>query len=231
MRTFVITVTPVNDAPSFTKGADVTVLEDAPAQSIPAWATQISPGPDDESDQTVAFLVSSDNPGLFAAGPSITPDGTLSFTPAADANGTATVSVSLRDNGGTDNGGQDTSAVQTFKIVVTPVNDAPSFTAGADQMVLQNAGSVTVAAWAKSISAGPADEASQTLTFLVSVDQPALFTSQPAIAANGTLTYTPAADTSGTAKVTVRLQDNGGTDNGGVRHQSRHRSSRSSSVR
>ncbi|HEX3558566.1 MAG TPA: Calx-beta domain-containing protein, partial [Pyrinomonadaceae bacterium] len=44
--------------------------------------------------------------------------GTLTYTPAANKFGQATVSVSLHDNGGTANGGQDTSAVQTFTITV-----------------------------------------------------------------------------------------------------------------
>src|SRR4029079_10910381 len=39
-----VTGTPVNDVPSFTKGANQTVLEDAGAQSVPGWATAISAG-------------------------------------------------------------------------------------------------------------------------------------------------------------------------------------------
>ena len=41
------------------------------------------------------------------------------------------MTVQLHDNGGTANGGVDTSAAQTFTITVTAVNDAPSFTKGA----------------------------------------------------------------------------------------------------
>lgn len=44
-----ITVVSVNDVPSFTKGADQTVLEDAGAQTVVGWATAISPGPANES--------------------------------------------------------------------------------------------------------------------------------------------------------------------------------------
>ncbi len=40
--------------------------------------------------------------------------------------------MQLHDNGGTANGGVDTSAAQTFTITVTAVNDAPSFTKGAE---------------------------------------------------------------------------------------------------
>ncbi len=51
--------------------------------------------------------------------------GTLTYTPAANANGSATVTVQIHDNGGTANGGVDTSAAQTFTITVNAVNDAP----------------------------------------------------------------------------------------------------------
>ncbi|NNJ10270.1 tandem-95 repeat protein, partial [Chloroflexales bacterium ZM16-3] len=51
--------------------------------------------------------------------------GVLSFTPAANASGSAIVSISLQDNGGTANGGVDSLATQTFTITVTAVNDAP----------------------------------------------------------------------------------------------------------
>ena len=48
-KTFVLTINPVNDAPSFTKGADQTTNEDAGAQTVNNWATNISAGPPDES--------------------------------------------------------------------------------------------------------------------------------------------------------------------------------------
>ena len=65
---------------------------------------------------------------------------TLTYTPAANANGLATVTVRLKDDGGTANGGVDTSGPQTFTITVTPVNDVPSFLKGADQSVNEDAG-------------------------------------------------------------------------------------------
>src|SRR3989442_2958614 len=106
------------------------------------------------------------------------------------ANGSATVTVTLSDNGGTANGGVDTSASQTFTITVTPVNDAPSFTKGANQTVNEDASAQTVASWATAISAGAANESTQTVDFVVSNDNNTLFSAQPAIAANGTLAFT-----------------------------------------
>jgi hypothetical protein len=73
-----------------------------------------------------------------------------------------------------------------------------------------------VAGWATNLSAGPADESAQALNFIVTTNNAALFSVQPAIAANGTLTYTPAATGGGSAVVTVQLHDNGGVANGGV---------------
>ena len=91
--------------------------------SIPAFATNISPGPPIESTQNVSFTVTNDNNSLFSVQPSIAPDGTLTFTPCCTA-GTAIVTVIAVDNGGTANGGIDTSAPQTFTITVTdPMDD------------------------------------------------------------------------------------------------------------
>ena len=47
--TVTVTVDPVNDAPSFTKGPDQTVSENAGGQSVANWATDISIGPSNES--------------------------------------------------------------------------------------------------------------------------------------------------------------------------------------
>ena len=211
-----ITVNAVNDPPSFTKGADQTVDEDAGAQTVNSWATNFSPGPADESGQTLIFVVTNNNNALFSVQPSIDATGNLTYTPAANASGVATVTVQLKDNGGTANGGVDTSAEQTFTLTVTGVNDVPSFIKGSDQSVNEDAGAQTVSGWATAISAGSANESGQTLTFLVTNDNTGLFSTQPSIDASGNLTYTPAANASGVATVTVKLQDNGGTANGGV---------------
>ncbi|MFO1351233.1 MAG: Ig-like domain-containing protein [Gammaproteobacteria bacterium] len=217
-QSFTITVTAVNDAPSFTQGANPTVLEDAGAQTVNPWASAISAGPADEAGQTLTFTVTGNtNAALFSVAPAVSPTGRLTYTPAPNANGTATITLTLQDSGGTANGGVNTSAPQSFTITVTAVNDAPSFTKGADPTVLEDAGAQTVNPWASAISAGPADEAGQTLTFTVTGNtNPSLFSAGPAVAANGTLTYTPAANQNGSATITLRVQDNGGTANGGV---------------
>ncbi|MEO8035783.1 MAG: tandem-95 repeat protein, partial [Acidobacteriota bacterium] len=175
-QTFTINITAANDAPSFTKGADQTSLEDGGPQSVAGWATAISAGPADESGQTVSFNVTGNsNPSLFSSGPAVAPNGTLTYTAAPNANGSATISVAAQDNGGTANGGVDTSASQSFAITITPVNDAPSFTKGADQSVLEDSGAQATAGWATAISAGPSDESAQVVSFTTTNDNNALF--------------------------------------------------------
>ncbi len=216
-QTFTITVNPINDAPTFTKGLNQTVNEDAGAQTVTNWATAISPGAANESGQILTFqITANNNSSLFASGPTVSATGTLTYTPAANASGSANISIVLKDNGGTANGGVDTSASQAFSITVNSVNDAPSFTKGPDQTVNEDAGAQTVANWAGNLSRGPANESAQSLAFTATNNNNALFSAQPAISATGTLTYTAAPDANGAATVTVTLKDNGGTANGGT---------------
>jgi hypothetical protein len=207
-QTFTLVILAV---PSFTPGPDQTVLESGqaspPTQVVTNWATNILTG------SSPAFVVTNDNTALFATQPTVSLDGTLTYQPAQYANGTANVSVSL-----TDSGDGRTFGPLVFHITVTPVNQPPSFTRGPDEAVFSGTEtSHTVIGWATNISAGPPNESSQTVQFLVSSNSnPGLFTAQPAISPDGTLTFTTAADALGSAAVTVFLKDNGGTANGGV---------------
>ena len=191
-----LTVNPVNDAPSFARGADQVSNEDAGPQAVAGWATAISAGPADEAGQTVAFLVSNNsNPGLFAAAPSIAQDGTLTYTPGANAIGSATITVHAHDSGGTASGGLDTSADQTFIITINAVNDAPVATNGA---------------------ASGSEDTVITGTLLASdIDSASLAYSRVANAAhgnvtvnaNGTFSYTPNADFNGADSFSFKATD------------------------
>jgi VCBS repeat-containing protein len=213
-----ITVSSVNDAPSFVGGSSQTLAEDSAAQSVVGWATTMSAGPANEASQVLGFVVMNDNEALFSVQPAISPDGTLTYTPAPNANGAANVTVVLKDDGGTDRGGVDTTVPLTFVISITSVNDAPSFVAGVNQTVNEDAGLKTITGWATAVSAGSANEANQTLAFTVTNNNSALFlsTNQPAVAPDGTLTYRSAANKYGSATVSVILKDDGGTALGGV---------------
>ncbi len=212
--TFTLTVIPVNDRPTFFRLGAPAVLEDSGAQTV-NLVTNINAGPLEEA-QSVSFTASvNTNPGLFLVAPAVDSSGTLSYTPAPNAFGDAIVTVVMKDNGGTANGGVDTSTEQSFTISVTPVNDVPTFTAGANQTVNEDAGFQFVSNWATNISQGPNE--SDGLSFQVTNNtNSAFFSQQPAVFTNGLLTYVPASNASGTANITIVLKDTGGTANGGV---------------
>jgi VCBS repeat-containing protein len=139
-QTFDISITAVNDAPTFVTDGDQTVLEDAGATTVLGFATG-NPGPTtatDESSQTLTYVIDGNtNPGLFSAGPAISAAGDLTYTPVANASGTATITVHVVDSG--PNGGNDVnfSPTQTFDIIVTAVNDPPVAVADGPYLVKQ----------------------------------------------------------------------------------------------
>lgn len=81
--------------------------------------------------------------------------------------------------------------------------------------VAEDSGAFTLTGAATNITVGPAAEASQTVTFVVTAADTNLFSVQPGISASGTLTFTPAPNAYGTTTVSVVVMDNGGTANGG----------------
>ncbi len=119
-KNFVLNILPVNDPPTFTLAGNSTIQAGTGPQTLTGFATSFAPGGGvDELSQVISdYLVTVDSPGLFTVLPTIANDGTLTFTPATDRNGIATVSVRVRDNGGTLNGGVDLSSTKTFTIVV-----------------------------------------------------------------------------------------------------------------
>jgi hypothetical protein len=207
----------VNQQPTLDQPASLRILEDAGQQTIDLGGIGAGSG---ESQLLLISAVSS-NPALIS-NPVVSythpnASGSLSFTPAENANGTATIIVTVRDDGGTNSGGVDT-LVRTFTVQISAMNDAPDFTATSNQTVQPEAGPQTVAGWASGFSPGPSDEATQTLLSytVVGNSAPELFASAPAVDASGMLTYTPKPGARGTATLGVVVRDSGGTASGGV---------------
>jgi len=164
---------------------------------------------DPDNDPLTAVLAS--NP-QHAASFSCSSNGSFSYTPEANFNGQD--SFTYHANDGTLN-----SANVTVTITVNPVNDPPSFSlSGSNVTVAAGAGAQAFDNWATNISAGPPNEASQSVSFNVSNDNPSAFGigGQPDIDSSGRLTFNPSPLAGGTTvTVTVVAQDNGGTANGG----------------
>ena len=100
--------------PSFTAGPDQAVGANSGPQTVAPWATRIRAGSSRQMAGGLQFQVTNNsNPALFRAPPSVSPTGTLSFTPAPGQTGTATVTLVLRS-------GTATSMPRTFHITVGP---------------------------------------------------------------------------------------------------------------
>ena len=214
---FLITVKFFNQAPTLTASNPAAVNENSGAQTVSSWAT-FTPGLPGETVK--AYTVTNvSNPSLFSATPAVDTSGNLTYTPAAMTSGTSTFAVKVQETGGTANGGKDTSVLQTFTITVNFVNQPPTFTvaSGNPPSANENSGAQTVLSWA----ALPPDCRAMIPSRAIkqynisNVSNPSLFSSLPAVANNGTLTYTPATNTFGTSTFTVNVQDTGGTANGG----------------
>ncbi|CAA6692983.1 MULTISPECIES: Ig-like domain-containing protein [unclassified Lentimonas] len=216
-RTLSVNLSDVNDAPTFTAGSAVTVLEDSGAYSA-TWATNISSGANTANPdvgQNVSFTITNiSNSSAFSSVPAISPTGTLTFTPAADVNTSSAITMTVTLNDGVTASASLPTA--TLRINITPVNDTPSFTKGSTVTVNEDTAYTSPSPWATAISAGPADESGQALSFAVSVpvaDQSS-FSVQPAISSSGILTFTPSQDfntgsPSDPILLTVSLSDNG----------------------
>jgi uncharacterized repeat protein (TIGR01451 family) len=117
-RSFEIDVVAVNDAPQLTLGV---VTPHAAASSGPyaqPGFANVSFGPANESSQAIDdFLLQATDPDGVLSAIDIGNDGTLSYT-LTGVGGSASVSVQVRDNGGTANGGINVSTTQVFTIDV-----------------------------------------------------------------------------------------------------------------
>jgi hypothetical protein len=189
-------------------------------EPIPPAVSITNPSSEATANACLSLTVSADallNSGtsiarvtFYANGSSIGSDDTapyeVSFVPGADE--TYFLTAVATDNLGS----EGVSAAVT--IHCQKINHAPSFTAGGDVTVTQNAGPY-LSPWAQSMDDGESCY-DQGLTFSLSNDNPNLFSVQPAINTLGFLGFTPADNASGEANVTVTLTDDGGTAGDGI---------------
>ncbi len=118
--TVALTINAVNDPPSFTLSTNlVTVLQGASAVTISNFASNISVGPVNETNQSITFVLTVTNQ-TFTTKPTISTNGVLKFQAATTAVGDALVQVVLQDNAYTANGGTNRSTAQTFIIRIVP---------------------------------------------------------------------------------------------------------------
>lgn len=222
--TFVVNVLYRNEQPDFTASNPADVNEDAGEVVVSNWASfrptvESDINAEEASQQVLRYVVSNvSNPSLFARLPEINVNGDLIYTPAENTSGSSSFEVAVQDNGGIANGGVDQSAFQTFTITITDVNDAPTI----DQVAnFEMEATADVSVSLTGISSGsPLEDQALTVTAtssnpsIISLDANAI--SYNSADATGTLAFTSQPNATGNVTITVTVQDDGGTANGGV---------------
>ncbi|MFM8723967.1 MAG: Ig-like domain-containing protein, partial [Planctomycetaceae bacterium] len=141
-RTFLVTVNPVNDAPTLDPVGNLSLTEDDAEQTVNL--TGISAGGGES--QPLRVTASSSNTGLIP-NPAVTyssadPTGSIRFTPVADQSGTALIIVTVEDGGLDVNLCSAVDYVTTTRILsvtVAAVNDAPTLDSLSDLGVNEDA--------------------------------------------------------------------------------------------
>lgn len=192
--TAVITITAVNDAP--VAGNDVlpATQEDVPV--IIAAATLPANDSDAEGDALTISINTQPANGTLVQNP----DGSLTYTPATNFNGTDSFTYRVCDNGN-----PSLCSVGIVRIPVTPANDAPD--AKNDQYTTNEDIVLTVAAPGLLFNDSDPDDAQNTLTASL-VTAPKY--GAAAINANGGFIYTPAANYFGQDTIIYRVCDASG---------------------
>jgi hypothetical protein len=216
--------TAANQPPTLNALANLTLTKNAGLQTVNF--NGVTSGATTEN-QTLTVTAVSSNP-LLIPSPTVNyasanAAGTMTFTPVANATGTATITVTVNDGAASNNTTQ-----QSFTVVVnspapvttTPppitatANQPPTLNALANLTLAKNAGLQTVNL--NGITSGATTE-NQTLTVTAVSSNPALvrtptvnYTSPRRL---GSLTFTPVANATGTATITVTVNDGAASNN------------------
>ena len=228
-----ITITKINDPPTYVRVGDTTVqVDENSGRYVDAgWATQWLPGDgsDEIAEQTVQFTVTFTNSAcsaLFSEQPTVSNvNGDLTFTPKTDYN-TDQVSptycdadIVIKDSLGLA-GCTVGSTCQTVRIVIKPVNSKPTYEVTSGDIVVWEdrwdldptpaVPGYSQASWARSISPGSVREAaapeSQSWTFQTTVGNNALFNNGTVqVSTGGTLSFQlqPHKNGQSTARATI----------------------------
>ena len=200
----------VNQPPTLNAISSLAMNENAGLQTVSL--SGITSGAANEN-QTLTVTAVSSNTGLIP-NPTVNytsanSTGSLTFMPVVNKTGTATVTVTVKDGGTSNN-----IVTRSFTVTVNVANQPPTLNAISSLAMNQNAGLQTVNL--SGITSGAANE-SQTLT-VTAVSSNTGLIPKPTVnytSANstGSLTFTPVANGSGAATITVTVNDGGKSNN------------------
>ncbi|MBI5760347.1 MAG: tandem-95 repeat protein [Planctomycetales bacterium] len=239
LSTFTIFVTPVNDEPlavadAYTVNEDTTLTADGVGVN-PLGVLANDSDPNDTNPANVLNAVLVGGAPTNALSFTLNSDGTFTYTPVQDFNGTDTFQYEVRDDGGVSNGGDNIGNIVTVTITVNGVNDAPVNTLPATYVTNEDIGlplsginivdvdvaagnetvtfSVTSGTLAVNTAVGGGVTAGQVTnngTATVTITAPLAAINATLANATG-LTFNPASNKFGTVTLTMNTNDNGNT--------------------
>ncbi len=200
----------VNNPPTLNTPSNLNMSEDSGVRSV--LLSGISSGGTNEA-QILTVTATSSNPALiptptviYASGASA---GSLSLAPATNAFGSATITVTVKDDQAVNN-----FVSRSFIVTVDPVNDQPTLNSISSVTVARNSGTSTILLGG--ISSGANNEV-QTLVVTAVSSNPILIPAPVVTYATpssiGQVSFTPMLNQSGTATLTVSVNDGGLSNN------------------
>ncbi|MCM8529692.1 MAG: DUF4347 domain-containing protein [Lentisphaeraceae bacterium] len=166
------------------------------------------------ASETNALHLDADDRLRFIADTDFVGSSTVDFRAWDTTTGSSGSYLNIAATGGTT---AYSSSSSSASIEVTQVNDAPNFNLGSDINLTEDSPAQTFNAFTTSMFEGHANESSQNLSFSLTTSNDNAFQVLPEVDANtGDLTFTMAQNFNGTVTVNLTLNDDGGTDNGGV---------------
>ena len=202
-----VTLTPVNDPPTLSSIAEQMINEDTATGLLALTIGDVETAAGSltlSARSTNTTLVPVANILFGGTGA----NRTVRITPATNEFGTNLVTLTVSDGAASNS--------TSFVLLVKPVNDPPTLDPIGPMALEVNAGPQTVNL--TGISSGAANE-DQVLTVTASSSHTGLIPHPTANYtspnANGTLSFTPVANAAGSAVITVIVQDNGPTTDGG----------------
>lgn len=203
-KTFVLTVTQINQAPTISTITSKTTNEDTATSAI-AFTIADSDAPIYCSNVTGVSSNTTLIPNVNIAITGTAPNCVATITPAANLYGSATITLTVTDNGTPT---PSLTATSAFLLTVNAVNDVPTIAAitnkSTDEDTASSAITVTVADIDSTVTCSSVVGTSSNTTLIPNANIVMSGTSP-----NCTAVITPAANKNGSATITMTVTDNG----------------------
>ena len=200
---FVLVVTEVDDPPVIAAPASPTIAEDTASGNLSFWINDV------ETPQSLSVTGRSSNVALIPDGNIVLggtgTNRTVRVTPAADASGSATITLTVDDG--------NSNRTTQFTVNVSPVNDPPTLGDIPTLNIVEDAGPQVITL--SGVTPGAANETSDVLTITAISSVPGLIPNSSASNSGGVwrLPVNPVANANGTANITVTVNDGKPTNN------------------